>query len=64
MSTPRPRRHHQLLRAAWVSLDKWAERNRTAIRQALADTMSPLERRQFDRQAVRIQARRAVAFLN
>lgn len=60
----RTRRHHQLLREAWATAEAWADRNRVALRQALAATMSPAERRQFDRAAVRIQARRAVAFLN
>lgn len=64
MSTPRTRRHHQLLRGTWYALEAWAETNRAALRQALADAMTPAERRQFDRHAVRIQARRAVAFLN
>lgn len=60
----RPRRHHQLLRDAWATAEAWVEANRPALRQALAASMSPAERRQFDHHAVRIQARRAVAFLN
>lgn len=65
MSTlPRTRRHHQLLRDAWLVAEAWAEANRPALRQALAASMSPAERRQLDQHAVRIQARRAIAFLN
>lgn len=64
MSQPRIRRHHELLRGNWAGLEAWAEANRPAIRQALADTLTPADRAQLDRHAVRIQARRAARFLN
>jgi hypothetical protein len=65
MSTlPRTRRHHCLLRHAWVVAEAWVEQNRVALRQALAESMSPADRVAFDRHAVRIQARRGCAFLN
>lgn len=55
MSTlTRTRRHHQLLREAWATAEAWVEANRPALRQALAASMSPAERRQFDHHAVRI----------
>jgi len=64
MSQPRIRRHHELLRGNWAGLEAWAEINRPAIRQALADTITPAQQAQLDCCAVRIQAKRAVRFLN
>lgn len=64
MTAARTRRHHELLVSHHARANAWVESHRQELRQALAATMSPAERKRIAQLLPRVLARRATVFFN